>query len=267
MYDTDFEAQLGKPQRFQCRHIFTDGHRCGSPSLRDGNFCYYHGTARRNGPRQPQVSGSLTPRKAARSSTFNLPSPADLAERSGVQLALGQILHKIANNEIDPRRAGLLLYGLQIASVNLARDRSRTARGEEGPVYEVTEDPDLGPLAPATPFHERHAEGNTLADLLEKLAREDRERNQAEEAAQNSEPNPLPTVHAAIPTPNRQHHCRATAKREKAPAEAGALHQQLLYAIRRRRRISAASPSNPVPINAKLAGSGVTALPPASAKE
>ena len=29
------------PKRYQCRHIFTDGHRCGSPCLRGEELCYY----------------------------------------------------------------------------------------------------------------------------------------------------------------------------------------------------------------------------------
>ncbi len=33
--------------RYQCRHIFTDGRRCGSPCLRHEDFCYYHHTTRR----------------------------------------------------------------------------------------------------------------------------------------------------------------------------------------------------------------------------
>ncbi len=38
---------MTEPKRYQCRHIFTDGHRCGSPCLRHEDFCYYHHTTRR----------------------------------------------------------------------------------------------------------------------------------------------------------------------------------------------------------------------------
>ncbi len=31
---------------FQCRHIFTEGRRCGSKCLRDEPLCYYHHTTR-----------------------------------------------------------------------------------------------------------------------------------------------------------------------------------------------------------------------------
>ena len=139
--DTDLD-----PIQYQCRHIKPDGHRCGSPSLRDQNFCFYHRTARRCGPRQPQVQ-TATARKA---STFDLPSPADLADRSGIQLAVALLLHKIAHNEIDPRRAGLLLYGLQIATMALPKPAKDTkkSRMDPLPVEDITEDPLHGPLAP-----------------------------------------------------------------------------------------------------------------------
>src|SRR5258708_40196450 len=44
------------------------------------------------------------------------PLPED---RSAIQRSIGEVLLRIARNEIDPKRAGLLLYGLQIASLNL----------------------------------------------------------------------------------------------------------------------------------------------------
>ena len=134
--------------QFQCRHIRPDGRRCGSPSLRNGNFCYHHDLTRRPGPRQPQVNTA----QAAKRNTFPLPTPADLSERTGLQLALAQILGKIANNEIDPRRAGLLLYGLQIASGLLPRSETAPTPGQV--VEEVVQDPDLGPLAPETELTE-----------------------------------------------------------------------------------------------------------------
>ena len=154
-----------EPKRFQCRHIFTDGRRCGSPSLRNEHFCYYHGKTRRTGTRQPQVK-TLTDRK---NSTFELPSPADLAERSGIQLAIGLILHKIAHNEIDPRRAGLLLYGLQIASSNLPSEKAPTKVQEPAEfVEELVHDAEIGPLAPEADWEENRPKG-TIQRLLEEL--------------------------------------------------------------------------------------------------
>ena len=126
-----------KPKRYQCRHIFTAGHRCGSPCLRHEEFCYYHHTTRR-----PVENASDRRRRQAH---FDIPLPED---RSAIQCSIGEVLLRIARNEIDPKRAGLLLYGLQIASLNLPRKADRDR--DSYPVEEVTTDPQLGTLPPAS---------------------------------------------------------------------------------------------------------------------
>src|SRR5580704_2067686 len=130
------------PKQYQCRHIFTDGHRCSSPCLRQEEFCYYHHTTRRpvGNPKQ----------RRRRCSTFHLPLPED---RSAIQASIGEVLQRIAANDIDPRRAGLLLYGLQIASLNLPKPQVATRhQRSSSPAAEVVEEiythPDLGILAP-----------------------------------------------------------------------------------------------------------------------
>lgn len=74
-------------------------------------FCYYHHSTRKPvaDPRQRQ----------ARRNRFLLPTPGS---RDNIQNALGQVLTRIASNDIDPRRAGLLLYALQIACTNLTHN-------------------------------------------------------------------------------------------------------------------------------------------------
>ena len=164
------------PTQYQCRHIKPDGARCGSPALRNEQFCYYHHSTRRCGPRQPGVT-TLSARK---SSTFDLPSPADLAEHTGIGLALGLILHKIAHNEIDPRRAGLLLHGLQIASINLKRHRTPQPAILLS-VEEVAFDPDFGPLAPEAELGSNEPKGQVQL-LVERLDREEQVRKDLEQA-------------------------------------------------------------------------------------
>ncbi len=141
------EVLTPEPTKFQCRHIFTDGHRCGSPALRGAegpeSFCYYHHNSRR--PIQHE------PTRKRRQSRFTLPNPCELSDRSGIQASIGEVLRRIASNEIDPRRAGLLLYGLQIASLNLPKSNPREQTPE--PVSEVTHDPRHGLLAPPAELH------------------------------------------------------------------------------------------------------------------
>ena len=135
------------------------------PFLRGEAFCYYHHTTRRpiENPRQ----------RRARQSHFDLPLPED---RSAIQSAIGQVLQRIAANEIDPKRAGLLLYGLRIASLNLPREAAPTRKSsreaEAAPVEEVVADPTYGPLAPAAELAE--PERTSIVRILLENLREPR---------------------------------------------------------------------------------------------
>jgi len=147
-----------EPKRYQCRHIFTDGRRCGSPSLRHEELCYYHHTTRRP-----------VEKPRTREPHFDLPLPED---RSAIQSAIGQVLQRIARNEIDPKRAGLLLYGLQIASLNLPREAAPTPKSsraaEPDLVEEVIADPIYGPLAPRAELGQTKHQ-SVIQALLENL--------------------------------------------------------------------------------------------------
>ncbi len=154
--------QPDTPKRFQCRHIHTEGRRCGSASLRGEEFCYFHHTSRK------PVANPRTRR--SRQSTFDLPLPED---RGAIQLSIGEVLRRIAANAIDPRRAGLLLYGLQIAALNLPPHKpSRTRHEQESPVIEeIVTDPTHGPVAPAFELPDPDAphKDSLTARLLEAL--------------------------------------------------------------------------------------------------
>jgi hypothetical protein len=146
-------ATNNRQPKYQCRHIFTDGHRCGSICLRGEPFCYYHHTTRKPAPRQ----------SLGRKSSFDLPLPED---RSAIQSALGIILQKIASNDLDSKRAGLLLYGLQIASLNLPKRQAQHDEDAPEQVHEITTDPEHGTLAPPLEIHEQKS---VVAQLLEEL--------------------------------------------------------------------------------------------------
>jgi hypothetical protein len=126
---------IATSKRYKCRHIFLDGHRCGSPSLRREEFCYYHHTTR-------GAAADLRDRRA-RMCEFELPP---LEDRSSVLAAIAEVLQRIAACAIDNKRAGLLLYGLQIASLNLPQPVD--AEHDDQPIEEVIADPRFGDLAP-----------------------------------------------------------------------------------------------------------------------
>lgn len=111
MYEVINEAEINNDQpdnKFQCHHIFPDGFRCGSPRMRKEQFCYFHHDTRRPVVRPEE--------RIARRSTFALSTPTS---HDHIEESLGELLVRIATNDIDPRRAGLLLYCLQLASTNL----------------------------------------------------------------------------------------------------------------------------------------------------
>src|SRR6202040_1171383 len=85
--------------------------------------------------------------RRGRRSTFDLPLPED---RSAIQQSIGEVLRRIASNDIDSRRAGLLLYGLQIATPNLPKPATHSNAKPEPVeiVEEITAHPELGVLAP-----------------------------------------------------------------------------------------------------------------------
>ena len=202
--DTELDTELEAPKRYQCRHIFTDGRRCGSPSLRNQPLCYYH----HNNRLQVEDPRARKNRRA----TFHLPLPED---QSAIQHSIGQVLQRIASNDIDPRRAGLLLYGLQIASLNLpkppASNRHPKSSRESQPqpqseiVEEITLDPELGPLAPETEFTRNQRRKSPVEILMEKMFRDDEEEKatkqkaEKERAKQTTASKPTPAQPITLP--------------------------------------------------------------------
>ncbi len=181
-------ATTEKPKRLQCRHIFNDGRRCGAVCLRNQEFCYYHNTTRR-----PAAAGD-------RNSTFELPLPED---RSAIQTSIGLVLQRIASNDLDPRRAGLLLYGLQIASLNLPREQHDPDRIPQPPVEEVVLHPELGPIAPESELPPPYRSSREqLCDWRERdLIKRESELAKKEERLRHAAP-PAPLAPAVIPEIN-----------------------------------------------------------------
>ena len=190
-------------KRYQCRHIFTDGHRCGSPCLRGEDFCYYHHTTRR----------PATENRRGRQTHFDLALPED---RSAIPSAIGEVLRRIARNEIDPRRAGLLLYGLQIASLNLKQ--TREPKRDDIPVEEIVEHPQLGHLAPqAEVGTTRQSRPSFIQELMDTL--NSPPYDEVPEPQPQPDPTVLPTIQATAthedPKPDRQTTCRNLSRRRQ----------------------------------------------------
>jgi len=94
-----------------CDHLKEDGVYCSSPALRDQRYCHFHlnARARRVQAAHARLHGQARPR-------FQMPV---LDNMHAVQAGIQQVVDALADDRIDNRRAGLLLYALQQAAAGL----------------------------------------------------------------------------------------------------------------------------------------------------
>jgi hypothetical protein len=121
--ETDCDGQLLAPSaawqeiRVLCSHTLPDtktrpAHRCGSPALRGESFCFYHHPTRAVVRNPHERRAHRTARK-----NFTIPAPTCHAD---IQRSLSELVRRIAANQIDLKRANLLLTALQIVARDLA---------------------------------------------------------------------------------------------------------------------------------------------------
>ena len=116
-----------------CRHIKTNGKRCQSPSLGLSAFCYFHSRLHRRHRHLVENSSALAepnpnPATSASGAPEYLPSSATqnpieldlppVEDAESIQVSISLLIAALARNRIDPKRAAVLLYGLQLASTN-----------------------------------------------------------------------------------------------------------------------------------------------------
>src|SRR4029077_8254562 len=92
----------------RCQHVKMNGTQCGSPALRRRRHCFFHERIRRE--RAKIVANAVGPRR------FDLPL---LEDANSVQVALMKVIQMLGSGRMDHKTAGLILYSLQTASVNL----------------------------------------------------------------------------------------------------------------------------------------------------
>lgn len=94
--------------------------QCGSPALRGGRLCFFH-----NNWHARRIQLNRIPDQ--NDAVFNLPV---LEDANSIQVALMQVMRLILSHAIDSKSAGLLLYALQTASLNLRHTDLEPARRE-----------------------------------------------------------------------------------------------------------------------------------------
>jgi hypothetical protein len=93
----------------RCQHIRVNGTQCGSPSLRETKYCYYH--IRYHWP-ELEALGNINEWRQL------LPT---LEDANSIQVSLANVIERLVLVEIDHKQAALILYALQTASMNLKR--------------------------------------------------------------------------------------------------------------------------------------------------
>ena len=134
----------------QCYHYQAPGgERCGSPALKGEYYCYHHHikNANRNNRRvliDPEVT------------CMELPL---IEDRASIFVALAAVVHRLGQNTIDTRRAGQMIYGLQVALRALEPPRPQRSRispaadpaSESQPIADTTGAASSTACAPDTP--------------------------------------------------------------------------------------------------------------------
>jgi hypothetical protein len=92
----------------RCQHVKVNGTQCGSPALRSRRLCYFHNNVQRQ--RRKIAADTTAPHR------FDLPL---LEDANSVQMALMKVIQMLGSGRMDHKTAGLMLYALQTASVNL----------------------------------------------------------------------------------------------------------------------------------------------------
>ena len=124
----------------RCRHIKVSGTQCGSPALRNKNFCFYH-----------QQDRPLTVECYSEGpyATGEIALPL-FEDAHSVQAVIRQVVQMVLQKRLERKTASLLLYALQIASSNLKRMELEKPQPEqvvvnletesETPMAAITED-------------------------------------------------------------------------------------------------------------------------------
>jgi hypothetical protein len=95
----------------RCRWVYQGGTTCGSPQMRHHIYCYSH--------RQMMEAQALT---------LRLPAAEDA---NAIQLGLMRIQKAVIDDTISMKKAGLLLYSMQLAITNVGRTTFGKAKDDE----------------------------------------------------------------------------------------------------------------------------------------
>jgi hypothetical protein len=121
----------------ECRHIKTSGTKCGAPALKGKAYCYFHFRAHQFRHRQPgdRIEAFMKPK-------FQI---ALLEDRGAIQAAISETIHALAQDHMDHKRAGKILYGLHLALICVKVPGEIVATEPVRAIFQNEEGEEIGP--------------------------------------------------------------------------------------------------------------------------
>jgi hypothetical protein len=102
-------------EKKHCAHVLANGQICEAIPMRDSHYCYWHHKARARRRRSERIGGPIS---MEANTGLDLPL---LEDANAIQVAIQEVMQAILDRRIDAKRAGLLLYSLQLASSNIQK--------------------------------------------------------------------------------------------------------------------------------------------------
>lgn len=131
-----------------CQQLKYNGEPCRAAALRGKKFCYYHLHA---GPPPIEVENLAAIPKVQ----FHLPL---LDDATPIQATITLVCEHLLHRRLEPKKAGILLYALQVASSNLnhinKEDRNRKTNGQSIPANPLPDPPPDPPSSDTPPTTE-----------------------------------------------------------------------------------------------------------------
>lgn len=101
-------------QAHACEHVFHDGNTCMHVAPPGEQFCRWHDTAAKREERRMQWAAKRRNRKAI--PDLDIPT---IEDPQSLQIAIHEVMDAIIDGRLTDRRAGWLLYGLQLSRSNI----------------------------------------------------------------------------------------------------------------------------------------------------
>jgi len=106
-----------------CHHVKPDGVGCGTPAIRNHEYCYHHSTVRKLVPKAT-IHGLHMPGPTGEPyADFEMPY---LENETAIQIGFMQLIHGVGTGLVEPIRARMMLSALHGAAANL-REMNKTA--------------------------------------------------------------------------------------------------------------------------------------------